>query len=150
MNIEMDSMINVGEAMGHEDVVNNTTRRILRKDVIRLLAMPSVATMIAVLLLTNTILLLKKKEETAFTGKETIRSAYRTSDSNKWSARNSSLPCSDENEVALSENVYITSCIKERGNIIEIQHRNNKNVTIGGIQLNQMQWWNMKKTCGIY
>jgi hypothetical protein len=78
--MEMDSMINVGEVMGHE-VLNNTARRFPREDAIGPLAMPSVVTVIVMLLLTNTILLPKETEKT-FTGKETIYSAHMTSDNN--------------------------------------------------------------------
>jgi hypothetical protein len=38
----------------------------------------------------------------------------------------------------------------ETEKIVEIQRHNNQNVTIERIQLNQMQWLNMKKTCGVH
>jgi hypothetical protein len=139
-------MINVEDLSREDDLLKNSARRMLRKNSIGPIAMPSVLTVVVMLLLTNTVLLFKEKN--SFVGKGQIQSAPQTSDSN-WKSRNSSMLfplCSHVNEFLLSEDVYVKICVEERNIHVQIGRYNEQNATIEGIQLNQIQWINLKKS----
>ena len=142
--MEMDSMIDVENMVRQEDALKNSARRMLRKDAIGPLALPSVLTVGMMLILTNTVLLF---EEKTCIKKGTIYSAHQTSNTSHWSVRNSTIySTSYVDECSFHEEVNVKTFIRKKNLYVHIRLYGGP--TVEGIQLSEIQWTNLKKCMG--